>query len=207
YGDLTWKKLANNLKEREGNLQELDAYRTSKIALKRQAEGKKTGVDTAEAKADVERLGPKYEKTATRIREFQKATIAHYGKDLLGAEGVAAFNKEYYSSLYRVMDSGKDSILAPGSLAPKKPWYKLVGSERRIIPPSESDPYNAAMLIQNARKNDAVLAYAEKIQKGELPGRIRKGEAEKIPQALMEQLGLDDDLEELASTLYAQTRK
>jgi hypothetical protein len=207
YGDLTWKKLSKGLKEGEGNLKDLDTYRTSRIALKRQGQGKKTGVDTEIAKKDVARLEGKYKATADRIRDFQAASIKFYGKDTLGQKGIAAFNDGYYSSMYRLMDNGTDSILKQGSLEPKR-WFKnFEGSERKIIPPSESDPFNLNMLIRNAKKNEAILAYIEKVQKGELPGRVHKGEHEKIPNHLMEKLELDPELEEVASQIYAQTRR
>lgn len=207
YGDLTWKTFTKNLKPGEYSLEELNTYRTSKIALKRQAEGKKTGVDTEIAKQDIASLKDKYEAIDSNIREFQKATISNYGKDLLGEDLIKLFNDNYYSPLYRVMDSGKDSILAQGSLTPRQPFFKIEGSTRKIIPPSESDPYNAAMLIRNARKNDAVLAYMEKVQKGELPGKIRKGKQNKIPEHIRDDIGIDEDLDEVADNLYAQTRK
>ncbi len=207
YGDLTWTKITKGLKPEQYSLPELDAYRTSKIALKRQSEGKKTGVDTAIAKQDVARLQSKYEPIDKRIREFQQATITHYGKDLLGKDLIKKFNENYYSPLYRVMDSGKDSILKTGSLAPKKPFFKFEGSTRKIVPPSESDPFNASMLISNARKNDSVLAYLEKVQKGELPGKIRKGKQSPIPEGIKKSLEIDPELEALAETLYNQTRR
>lgn len=207
YGDLTWQKFTKDLKPEDFSLQELDVYRTSKAALKRQSEGKKTGIDTALALKDVERLAAKYEVVDQRIREYQKAVLSHYGKDLLGEEMIHRWNEEYYSPLFRVMDSGKDSILKPGSLVPKQPFKKMTGSERKIIAASESDPYNTSMLISNAKKNEAVLQYIEQVQKGELPGNLTKGKQESVPKHVIEDLGLDEDMMPLAEALYNQTRK
>jgi hypothetical protein len=206
YGDLTWKKITRDLKPEEYSIQEINDYRSSKIALKRQSEGKKTGIDTQKAKQDIARLKDKYEPIDKKIREFQQATISTYGKDLLGEDLVKTFNDNYYSPLYRVMDSGKDSMLKGGSLEPKHPFYKFEGSQRKIIPPHESDPFNASMLITNSRKNDAILSYMEKVQKGELPGKIRKGNQSKIPESIKKDLNLDADLDEVAENLYNQTR-
>lgn len=208
YGDLQWKKFTKDLNvPQEFSLQELDNYRTSKIALKRQKEGRKTGIDTFEAQSDIETLKEKYEVVDARIREFQKNIINEYGKDLLGEELTKKFNDNYYSPLYRVMDSGTDSILASGSLEPKTPFYKFKGSKRKIIPPSESDPYNASMLISNARKNDAVLEYMKGVVEGRFPGKIKVGKNKSIPDDILESLGIDEDLEPIAETLYNQTRQ
>ena len=94
YGDLTWKKFSKGLKEGEYSLQDLDTYRASKIALKRQNEGKKTGIDTKQAKQDIAKLAKKYAPIDKRIRDFQKATLKHYGKDLLGEELIEKWNKD-----------------------------------------------------------------------------------------------------------------
>ncbi len=206
YGDLTWKKLSKGLKEGEFSLEDLDAYRTSKIALKRQSEGKKTGIDTKKSVQDIARLKSKYEPIDKRIRDFQKATLVTYGKDLLGKDLIADWNKDYYSPLYRIMEEGKDAILSAGSLKPKQPFKKMVGSERKIIPPSESDPYNAALLIRNARKNDAVLQYRDLVLKGELPGRIKAAKVDPVPAYVLDELGIDSDMKNLAEALYNQTR-
>jgi len=207
YGDLSWKKITKNLKPHEYSLQELDAYRVSKAALKRQAEGKKTGVDTKEAIKDINRLKDKYGPIDDRIREFQKATLVTYGKDLLGKDLIAQWNKDYYAPLFRVMEEGKDSILASGSLTPKQPFKKMVGSERKIIPPSESDTYNSSMLIRNARKNDAILQYRKLVLEGKLPGKVKTGKVDPIPALVLDELGIDSDMKKLAETLYNQTRK
>lgn len=208
YGDLNWKSVSRDLKPSEGALADLDAYRTSKIALKRQKQGKKTGIDTEIAKEDAARLAPKYEKTSENIRNWQRAINNEYGKNILGTKLTEKFNDGYYASMYRVMDSGADSILQTGSLKPKQPFYNYEGSNRKVIPPSESDPYNAAMLIHNSRKNDAVLAYMDEVQAGRLPGKIRKGKNKEIPQNVRDEIGLDLDPElgEVAENLYNQTR-
>ena len=207
YGDLAWKKVTKNLKPHEYSLEELDTYRVSKAALKRQSEGKKTGVDTKEAIKDINRLKDKYGPIDERIREFQKATLVTYGKDLLGKDLIAQWNKDYYAPLFRVMEEGKDSILASGSLTPKQPFKKMLGSERKIIPPSESDTYNSAMLIRNARKNDAILQYRKLVLEGKLPGKIKAGKVDPIPAVVLDELGIDSDMRKLAETVYNQTRK
>lgn len=206
YGDLTWKKLTKGLKPQEYALEELDTYRVSKAALKRQAEGKKTGVDTKQAIQDVNKLKAKYEPLDKNIRNFQKATLATYGKDLLGKDLINQWNKDYYAPLYRVMEEGKDAILTTGSLKPKQPFKKMEGSTRKIVPPSESDPYNAAMLIRNARKNDAILQYRQLVLDGKLPGKIKASKVDPIPALVLDELGIDSDMKQLAETLYNQTR-
>ncbi|HUC95884.1 MAG TPA: LPD38 domain-containing protein, partial [Candidatus Saccharimonadia bacterium] len=207
YGDLTWKKLSKGLKEGEFSLQDLDVYRTSKIALRRQAEGKKVGIDTNKAKADIARLAKNYAPIDKNIRDFQKATLQHYGKDLLGEDLIAQWNKNYYSPLYRVMESGKDSILKPGALTPKQPFKRMKGSERKIVPPSESDPYNASMLISNSRKNDSILQYRKLVLEGKLPGKFRGAKNDPIPSEVLEDLDIDSGLKNVAESLYNQTRK
>jgi len=206
YGDLAWKKLSKGLKPHEYSIEDLDVYRTSKIALKRQREGKKTGIDTQQAKEDIKRLINKYEPIDQRIRQFQKATLETYGKDLLGKDLIEKWNKEYYSPLYRVMEEGKDSTLSSGSLKPKQPFKKMKGSERKIIPPSESDSYNTAMIVRNARKNDAVLQYMKLVQQGKLPGKITKAKLEPISERILEELDISKGLKPIAEQLYNQTR-
>ncbi|MBS0655338.1 MAG: hypothetical protein JSR46_06155, partial [Verrucomicrobia bacterium] len=188
------------------SIEDLDVYRTSKAALKRQTEGKKTGIDTNQAKLDIARLKAKYEPIDARIRAFQQATLREYGKDLLGPDLIQKWNSQYYSPLYRVMDNGKDSILASGSLLPKQPFRKMKGSERKIIPPSESDPYNTAMLVRNAKKNDAVLQYLKGVTEGKLPGKVRAAKPEPISAVAFDELGIDPELRKLADTLHSQTR-
>lgn len=207
YGDFAWKKLTKNLKPHEYSLEELDTLRTSKAALKRQAEGKKTGIDTQKAKADIQRLLPKYEPISQRIRDFQKATLDTYGQDLLGKDLIEKWNKDYYSPLYRVMEEGKDSILRTGSLLPKQPFKKMVGSQRKIIPPSESDPYNVSMLVRNSKNNEAILQYRKLVEEGKLPGKIKPGRNEPIPDNVVENLEIDPSLKPVAEALYNQSRK
>lgn len=207
YGDLTWKKLSKGLKEGEYSLQELDTYRVSKAALKRQAEGKKTGVDTQQAIKDINKLQKKYEPIDENIRNFQKATLNHYGKDLLGKDLITLWNKDYYAPLFRIMEEGNGAILRSGSLLPKQPFKMMKGSERKIIAPSESDPLNASMLISNARKNDAILQYHKLVTEGKLPGKIRGAKNDPIPAEVLNGIDVDSSLKEVAESLYNQTRK
>lgn len=208
YGDLVWREIGKDLPDGEYSLRELDVYRTSKIALKRQKEGKQTGIGTKEAKEDVDRLHDKYEPVDQRIRKFQKDVLNHYGKDLLGQELIAIWNEDYYSPLYRVMESGNDAILQSSSLAPRRPFFKFKGSEREILPASESDIYNSATLIRNSRKNDAVLQYKKMVEQGKLPGEIiKKPKPQEIPEEISKDLDLDEGTQEVAENLYAQSRK
>lgn len=207
YGDLTWKKLSKGLKEGEYSLQDLDTYRVSKATLKRQAEGKKTGIDTQQAIKDINRLQKKYEPIDENIRNFQKATLNHYGKDLLGKDLIILWNKDYYAPLYRIMEEGNSAILRSGSLLPKQPFKKMKGSERKIIAPSESDPLNASMLIRNAKKNEAVLQYRSMVEQGKLPGRLREAKNDPIPPQILESMDIDHELNPIVEQLYNQTRK
>lgn len=207
YGDLTWNKLTKNLPESEYNLQELDIYRDSKQVLKRQATGKKTGVDTAMAVRDVERLAPKYEAPAKNIRQYNRAVLETYGKDLLGESKINNWDKDFETSLYRVMDNGEGSILRQGSLKPKQPFHRFKGSARQHVPPSEADIYNTSMLITSAKKNEAVLQYAKLVSEGKLPGTIKKGKNLMIPESVLEDLDIPMDQLDIAENLYNQTRK
>lgn len=202
-----WQKAIKGLKEGDYSIREMDVYRTSKEALKRQKKGLKSGVDTTKAQADVERLRQKYGPIDQRLREFQKNTLNHYGKDLLGEDVIDQWSKESHASLYRIMDYGKDAIVAEGSLAPKKPWYKAKGSTRKIIPPSESDIQNLSMLVTNSKKNDSILQYKKLVEQGKLPGKIVKSKNRELPSKLLEELDIDPENEALAETLYNQSRK
>lgn len=206
-GDLVWRYKTKGLKPGEYSLEEMNAYRTDKIALRRQAQGRKTGVDTVAAQQEVAKLGKKYEPVDKKIREFQKATIREYGKDLLGPELIQNWNSDYYSPLYRVMDYGPNAVLKAGSLEPKQPFYKMKGSTRKIIPPSESDVQNVSLLITNARKNDSILQYKKLVEQGKLPGKVRKGSNDKAPKNMVKDLGIDPKQRKLADQLYSQTRK
>lgn len=212
YGDLTWKRLNKGLKPEEYSVQDLDTYRASRVALRRQREGKETGIDTAKAQADVKRLHQKYGPIDQRIREYNQKVLEFYGKDLIGKEKIEEWNKQYYAPLYRVMEAGNNPILRPGSLQPKQPFKKFKGSGRKIIAPSESDPYNTSMLISNAKKNDAVLQYKRLVDKGQLPGKVRKVKGEKIPPEVQKELrgediDIDPALDAVAENVYNQTRK
>lgn len=202
-----WKKATKGLKEAEYTIRDMDIYRTSKEALKRQKKGLKSGIDTSVAEKDVARLRQKYGPIDQRLREFQSKTLNHYGKDLLGDKVINQWTNESHASLYRIMDYGKDAIVAEGSLAPKKPWYKAKGSERKIIPPSESDIQNLSMLVSNSKKNDSVLQYKKLVEQGKLPGKIVKSKNRAIPEKMLEDLGIDPENEALAESLYNQSRK
>lgn len=204
YTDVGWKYISNG---KDYSLEEINSYRTSKIAIRRAAEGKETGIDIEKAKDTVRKLHAKYEPIDARIRDFQKAVLNHYGKDLIGKSMTEQWNSQYYSPMYRVMDNGQDSILTQGSLKPKQPFYKFEGSKKKVIPPSESDPFNAAMLIQNDNKNKAILAYRNLVEKGQMPGEIKVGKPREMPKEIMEEIGIDPEMIELASQLYDQTRK
>lgn len=207
YGNLQWKKFTKGLKPEEYSVRELNEYRHSRQALKRQAEGKKTGIDTQIAKKDVERLKGKYEPIAQRIRQYNRDVLETYGKDLLGESKLSKWDKDFETSLYRVMDSGENSILKSGSLKPKQPFKAFKGSERKQIPASESDVYNTSMLISNAKKNEAILQYAKGIQEGTLEGVIRKGENIPIPESVIKDLNISPEQIDIAENLYNQTRK
>lgn len=207
YGDLTWKSVTRNLKPDDYSISELNEYRTSKISLKRQSEGKKTGIDTNLATKDVARLKEKYEPLDKRIREYQKSVLDYYGKDLLGQKMIDAWNKDYYSPLYRVMEYGEDAILHSSSLKPSQPFHEFTGSNRKVLPASESDIYNSSTLIRNARKNDAILQYKQAVEKGQLPGKIQKAKKVELPSELLEELQLDNSELSVAENLYEQSRK
>jgi hypothetical protein len=207
YGDLTWKKLTKGLKPHEYSLQELDTYRASRVALRRQREGKRTGIDTGKAQQDVERLRQKYGPIDQRIREYNQNVLEHYGQHLIGPELIEEWGRNYYAPLYRIMDSGENSILKAGSLKPKQPFKAMKGSERKIVPPSESDPYNTSMLISNSKKNDAILQYKRLAERGEVPGTVRQVRNDPIPEELLEELGIDPEMENVAENLYNQTRR
>ena len=202
-----WTNLKRGKADSEYNLQDLDIYRASKMSLRRQAEGKKTGIDTIKAQKDVARLKKKYEPIVQDMFRFQRETSEHYGKDMLGDKGLEQWNKDAHASLYRVMDYGKDSMVKEGSLNPSK-WYKpFKGSTRQIIPPSESDAKNLSMMISNSRKNDSILQYKKQVEAGKLPGRVVKSKGRKAPKEMLEELRLDPESEEMADLLYDQSRK
>ena len=202
-----WQRAVKGLKPADYSINEMDVYRTSKEALKRQKRGLKSGIDTEIAKKDVERLKQKYGPIDQRLQQFQKKPLDHYGKDLLNDKTRLEWSQNSHASLYRVMDYGKDSYVAEGSLAPKKPWHKAKGSERKIIPPSESDIQNLSMLVTNAKKNDSVLQYKKLVEAGKLPGKIVKSKNKEMPSKMVEELGIDPESTELAETLYNQSRK
>lgn len=210
YGsDYIWRRRTKKSKPDEASIQDLSIYRTAKQSLKRQSEGKKTGIDTQLAQEEVARLGGKYEPIAQRVRQFQRDVVTKYGHHLLGPEGVNAFNKDYYSAMYRVMDTGADSMLQSNSLQPKKWWHSFKGSQRRIIDPAESDIYNTSMMVQNSKKNEAILKYREGVENGSLPGKVVESKRNKLSEATKAELEAKDiDLsnEELVENLYEQSR-
>jgi len=202
-----WSTLRRGKADSEYNIQDFDVYRTSRQALKRQSEGKKTGIDTAVAQKDVARLKQKYEPIVQDMFKFQKETSEHYGKNMLGDKGLEQWNKDAHSSLYRVMDYGKDSMVKQGSLNPTKWWKPFEGSTRQIIPPSESDAKNLSMMISNSRKNDSILQYKKQVEAGNLPGKVVKSKGRKAPKEMATELKLDPDSQEMADLLYDQSRK
>ena len=205
-GDL-WQKTTKGLKTADYSVEEMDVYRLSKESLKRQKRGLKSGIDTNKAEADVARLKQKYGPVDQRLRDFQKRTLEHYGKDILSPETRDMWTQESHASLYRVMDYGKDAILKEGSLQPKKWWHKAKGSGRKILPPSESDIQNTSMLVTNSKKNDSIVQYKKLVEQGRLPGKIVKSKNKEIPSKMMEDLEINPDSQQLAEQIYNQSRK
>lgn len=202
-----WKKVTRGLKPGEYSVEEMDVYRLSKEALKRQQKGLKSGIDTSKAQADVARLKQKYGPVDQRLRDFQKRTLEHYGKDIFTPETREMWTKESHASLYRVMDYGKDAILKEGSLQPTKWWHKAVGSGRKILPPSESDIQNISMLVTNSKKNDSIVQYKKLVEQGRLPGKIVKSKNKEMPSKMMEDLEINPENSQLAEQIYNQSRK
>ncbi len=200
-----WNKFTRDMKPQEYSVQEMDIYRQSKEALKRQKRGLKSGVDTEIAKKDVERLKEKYGPIDQRIKQFQTKLLERYAKDLLSPETRAQWAEDSHASLYRAMDYGENSYVKQGSLQPKKPWYKAKGSQRKILPASETDAMNISMLISNSKKNDSILQYKRLVEQGKLPGKIVKSKNLKVPEGMMKELEIGN--KQLAETLYNQSRK
>lgn len=184
---------------------ELNDYRTARRALDRQKKGIKTGIDTAEARKTVNELDSKYRDVAEKVRQEQAKAVEVFGKDTLGEKGIQNFNKDYYSPMYRYMDSGSNSMLQSGSLKPSKPWKTQKGSTRDILNPMEGDITNLNMLVSNKRKNDAVLQLKKLIAEEKLPGSIKKAKLEKAPP--IEGIEIDPGTEKLHTNIYNQTRK
>jgi hypothetical protein len=188
-------------------VQELDAYRLSKEALKRQKKGLKSGIGTKEATETVEKLKQKYGPIDQRLREFQKKITDHYATDMLTPEAREQWNQESHASLYRVMDYGNDAVVSEGSLNPKKWWHRAKGSLRKILPPSESDIQNISMMVMNSKKNQSILQYKKFVESGQLPGKIVKSKNRALPEHMMEDLDIDPEYTEMAETIYNQSRK
>lgn len=206
YAGVPIFKLKKDTLPGEFSIEQLNEYRKAKITLKRQAEGKKVGVSTEDAKKVVQELS-RYEPLDKKIRQFQQETLQAYGKDILGQELIDLWNSDYYAPLYRVMDHGNDAIFKAGSMQPKQWIHRMKGSERKSLPPSESDVYNLNMLVSNFRKNEAVLNYKKGVQSGQLPGRIRQSKNTPLPAESLEKIDIDPKLRKAVENLYSQTRK
>src|SRR5579859_493326 len=202
-----WVRLTKNMKPGEYSMQEFDEYRTARQILKRQQRGLKSGIDTREAQETVATLGEKYAPIEQRIREFQSKLLDTYSKDLLNAETREQWKQDAHTSLYRVMDYGSDALLPQGSLQPGKTWFKAKGSNKKVLPASESELQNLSMLITNSKKNDSVLQYKRLVEQGQLPGRVVKSASKPVPEGMLESLDIDPQHAALAEELYNQSRK
>ncbi len=81
-----WKKLTKGLKDHEYSTEDINAYRGSKEALKRQRKGLKSGIDTQLAIQTVAKLKQKYGPIDQRIHEYQKGVANSYAQDTLTPE-------------------------------------------------------------------------------------------------------------------------
>lgn len=115
-----WKKVTKGLPDVEYSVEDLNAYRLSKEALKRQKKGLKSGIDTQKATETVAKLKQKYGPIDQRIHDYQRGVVDTYGKDMLTPEARKQWAQESHASLYRAMDYGKDAAVTEGSLNPKK---------------------------------------------------------------------------------------
>lgn len=204
---LLWKKFTKGLKDHEYSVEDMNIYRHSVEALKRQKRGFESGIDTKLAEEDVARLKQKYGPVYQRIHEYQKGVTNYYGKNTLTPEMRQQWTNEAHTSLYRAMDYGSDAVCRQGSLKPQKWWHKITGSKRKHLPASENDALNTAMLVRNHRNNESILQYKKNVEAGLVEGKIVRSKNKPVPEGFIKDLEINPENEALAETLYNQSRK
>lgn len=153
------------------NLDEFDQFLIARHAQDVAANGIKTGRNLDADKALIEALGPKYQKYADQVTQYNEALLDYMvDSGLISADTKTLLRERYpnYVPLQRVFSEnelgGGFSRGGVASLSKQSVIQKLVGSERKIDSPLESIMAQTNKAITQGEKNKAareIIGYAD----------------------------------------------
>lgn len=165
-------------------LDEYRAYSVAKRTLEKGRQGKKTGIDLADAKQVVDEGAEAFEATFRQHVKWRDSVL-QYAADsgLFNKQQLAAMRElnADYVPFFRVMeDLGEPPVERPsgkGGLVPStvSPVRRFKGSTRTIIDPIESDLGNVFSLVQRAEQNEVMRTIVALGNKTEGGGRWVEG--------------------------------
>lgn len=138
----------------------LEGYARSKFAIMMEEQGKKTGIDVADARKVVADLGPKYEKSFQQLADWRNQSLRNvsnvHGKDKV--EKLISDNSAPMPG-YRRMDDGSIKSASTGKPGIWNPIKTAKGSERQFEPMLKSlmqDEFIRRQIGMNDRTVNAV---------------------------------------------------
>jgi len=186
------------------NLKDFDGYLVAKQSIFRSEQKKKTGIDIEVAKQAVKELeekNPEFKDLSKRLYDYEDRLL-RYARDagLISQETYGKFRKNLtYVPLHRVMETMRQKgLLGKGYVDLPKVFKPFKGSERDIVPPTESIVKNTYLLIDAAERNriaQSVVKLAE--QHPELAKHV-----EKIPGDIAKVVNLSE--QEMKKVLKSQ---
>lgn len=164
-------------------LRDFDSYLVAKQSVFRLEHGKKIGIDqktATEAIKELEEAHPEFRDLSKRIYDYQDRLLRYVRDSGLISE--ASYDKFRvnlsYVPLHRVIEElGSRGYLGKGFADLPSVFKKLKGSEREIIPPTESIVKHTYIMIDAAERNQVARAMTRLAQVHPELGR----KVEKIP--------------------------
>lgn len=151
------------IKPYKEDLQGLSKYLVAKRAVELNKQGKETGIDLNDANAYVREHAKKYESARKDVRQFQNNLLNYAEKSGLVSPETAALWRELnenYVPFQRVLEESPEEFFGK-SMQPKNPFYRLKGSERRVIDPLESIIGNTYTIIRASEQNRLMKTLVE----------------------------------------------
>ncbi len=180
----------------------LDGYALAKWALMMEEQGKKTGIDIADARKVVADHSTKFDKSFEHLVDWRNGTLKWLGDggvhDKAKVDSLIADNSSTIPG-YRRMDDGSYRPVSSGKPGIWNPIKSAKGSERLIEPVLKSLMQDAFLRHQIAVNNRAMIAIADLGIVGNEATQRRAVDINVV--SMMEQLKEDGISEDMVSSL------
>lgn len=175
---VTGKPLREILRPVEGRLDDLRVYLVARRAIEKAGQGKETGIEIADARQAVNRLGtPEFQRIAGELYDYNTALL-QYIRDA-GVINDAQYttirllNRDYVP-FYRVFEERQAEPLRAGGKRFAdvfSPVKRMKGSSRAIVDPLESVIKNTYTFINLAERNAVARALVKQAKATEGSGK------------------------------------